>query len=164
VATSDAILFGGIRRNEPIANIEGRIGAKAIRPVRCVKCGPIRPMLFEGGKNILFGKVAKSVKAVLAGAVFEVQKLPATVTLKQFHCITILMSAVSLPTRLAPTNPQCDGWYDARSTQSIQRVGASAYVIIAQPPRCRPWWRPALRAAFQFQLSYPGPSDVLFPN
>jgi hypothetical protein len=28
-------------------------------------------MLFEGGENILFGEVAKSVKAALAGAVFE---------------------------------------------------------------------------------------------
>jgi hypothetical protein len=82
VATGDAILFGGLCANEPIANIEGGIGAKAITPLRCGLFGPIRAMLFEGGQNILFGKVAKPVKAVLAGAVLEVEKLSAAVTLE----------------------------------------------------------------------------------
>jgi hypothetical protein len=96
VATGDAILLRGIRAYEPIANIEGGIGAKAIKPFGCGECGPIRPTLFERGQNILVWKVAKPVEAVPAGAVLEVEKLSATVALEQFHRLTTLMSTIAV--------------------------------------------------------------------
>lgn len=91
VPTCDAILFGGLRAYEPIANIKCGIGAKAIKAPRCGQCCPIRPVLFERGQNILPGKVAKPAEAVLAGAVLKVKKLSATLTLEKFHrktCVT----------------------------------------------------------------------------
>jgi hypothetical protein len=83
VPTGGAILFGGVRADQPIANVECGIGAEAIKPLGCSKCGPIRPVLFERGQNILFGKVAEPVKAVSAGAVLKVKKLSATLTLEK---------------------------------------------------------------------------------
>jgi hypothetical protein len=48
-------------------------------------------VLFERGQNILFGKVAEPVKAVLAGAVLKVKKLSATLTLEKFHRATFVV-------------------------------------------------------------------------
>jgi hypothetical protein len=92
VATGNAILFGGICAYEPIAIVKCGIGAKAIKALGCGECCPIPPVLFERGQNILPGKVAKPVEAVLAGAVLKVQKLSATLTFKQFHRITFVGS------------------------------------------------------------------------
>jgi hypothetical protein len=46
--------------------------------------------------------------------------------------------------------------------RSVRRGRALAF--IAPLPPCRPSWRRARRAAFQFQPWYPGPFDVLFRN
>jgi hypothetical protein len=85
VATGGAISLGGIRTHEPIANIECGIVAESIKLPRCGKRRPIRPVLIERGQNILPGKVAKPVGAVLTGTILEVKKLSATLTLEKFH-------------------------------------------------------------------------------